>query len=344
MSKGSVLFDKDCPLEAVVQLAEQRDIDALDSTLFDILTNHLPDTRIRIYHLLGQQPDDPVKPSIVKVLDSQPAMVEKELRLNDEDVQCCIADGNPVFAADNDRKPRCLFPIPSKSHVSAIVALSAECTDQHRNFLAPLIKIYASHAFLLNRNEHDSLTGLYNRFALDQKIQQIYASANSSKRRSKDSHDEQCLALIDIDLFKKINDKYGHLNGDNVLVQFAQEMRRCFRDFDLLFRYGGEEFVAIFRDLNLQTAEFVLQRFRKRIERYKFPQVGKVTVSIGYTALDTSKSAADIICQADRALYYAKNNGRNMASCYETLEKSGKLPSLEKADSYIAQMASASRS
>lgn len=342
MSQEKVLFDKDCPLEAVVKLAEQRDIDALDNTLFDILTDHLPSTRIRFYHLQGQNPDEGIKPSIQKVLDSHPADVEKELKLNNEDVQLCIADGNPVFAPDSARKPRCLFPIQSKSNVTAIIALSAPCTDKHTNFLDPLIKIYANHAFLLNRNEHDSLTGLYNRYALDKKIKQIYTSANSTKRRSKENKEDICIALIDIDLFKSINDKFGHMNGDEVLIHFAQEMRRCFRDFDLMFRYGGEEFVAIFQDLSLDMAEFVLQRFRKRIERYKFPLAGKVTVSVGYTLLNTRKDASEIICQADRALYYAKNNGRNLVCSFEALKKKGKLKKIDEFDSNFAQLAKVS--
>ena len=342
MSKEIVMFDQDCPLEAVVRLAEQRDIDALDKTLFDILADHLPDTRIRLYHLRGQNPDEGIKPSIHKVLDSHPANVEKELKLTDEDVQFAIADGNPVFPTESTRKPRSLFPIQSKSAIMAIVALSNTCTDGHKNFLEPLIKIYSNHAFLLNRNEHDSLTGLYNRFALNAKLKHLYTGANSGKRRAKENKEDICLALIDIDLFKSINDRFGHIQGDEVLVHFAQEMRRSFRDFDLLFRYGGEEFVVIFRDLSLATAEFVLQRFRKRIERYKFPQVGKVTISIGCSQLNTQKDACEIICQADRALYYAKNHGRNAACCFETLQKSGKLKNIDSVDSTFGNFAQAS--
>jgi len=329
MSKNSVVFDKDCPLEAVIRLAEQRDIEALDVTLFDIITSHIPEAHVRFYHLRGQNPGEGIKASIHKVLDSQPSAVEKELKLTDEDVQLCIADGNPVFASDNAHKPRSLFPIQSKISVTTVIALSSICTDQHKNFLDPLVKIYSSHSLLLNRNEHDSLTGLYNRYALDNKINHIYTSANSNKRRSKENQEDICIALIDIDLFKSINDRFGHINGDEVLIRFAQEMRRCFRDFDLLFRYGGEEFVIIFHELSLQTAEFVLQRFRKRIERYKFPLVGKVTASIGYTQLNTSRNASEIVCQADRALYYAKNHGRNSVCCYETLKKSGKLTTIK---------------
>ncbi|MFO7603460.1 MAG: GGDEF domain-containing protein [Gammaproteobacteria bacterium] len=342
MSKENVLFDKDCPLEAVIQLAEQRDLGALDHTLFDILTRHLPDLRIRLYHLRGQNADDGGKASLDKVLDSDPTMIEKELRLNDEDVQLCIADGNPVLASGGARKPRSIFPILAKTEVSAMVVLSTACSEQHVNFIEPLLRIYASHAFLLNRNEHDSLTGLYNRFALEQKIAQVYKSAQAGKRRCREHQEDICLALIDIDLFKSINDRFGHINGDEVLVHFAREMRRCFRDVDLLFRFGGEEFVIIFRDLSLHTAEFVLQRFRKRIERYKFPQVGKVTASIGYTHLDTRRAPGDIIAQADRALYYAKNNGRNAACCYETLQKSAKLATHADLESNIGNFARAS--
>ena len=91
----------------------------------------------------------------------------------------------------------------------------------------------------------------------------------------------------------------------------------------------------------MPTAEFVLQRFRKRIERYKFPQVGKVTVSIGYTQLDTDRSASEIVSQADRALYYAKNNGRNAACCFETLQNSGKLTPTDNFESNFTNFAQA---
>src|SRR6202011_3687326 len=94
------------------------------------------------------------------------------------------------------------------------------------------------------------------------------------------------LALIDIDRFKSINDGYGHLFGDEVLLLVSQLMKRSFRGADQLFRFGGEEFVVLLDRASEPGAQIVLERLRTTIGEHEFPQVGQVTISVGYTRID----------------------------------------------------------
>ncbi|MDH5649220.1 MAG: GGDEF domain-containing protein, partial [Gammaproteobacteria bacterium] len=134
-----------------------------------------------------------------------------------------------------------------------------------------------------------------------------------------------CLALVDVDRFKSVNDELGHLYGDEVLVHLSQIMNRSFRYYDLVCRYGGEEFAILLRDVDLAQAMEVLERFRVTVENYHFPQVGNKTVSIGVVQVEPGEIMPAIIDKADKALYYSKTHGRNQMHAYEKLVASGEL-------------------
>jgi diguanylate cyclase (GGDEF)-like protein len=89
------------------------------------------------------------------------------------------------------------------------------------------------------------------------------------------------LAIIDIDNFKSVNDNFGHLYGDEILIQLAQIIRSSFRDEDLKFRFGGEEFVILLKASSIEACKHTLERFRQNVASQDFPTVGQVTVSIG---------------------------------------------------------------
>jgi diguanylate cyclase (GGDEF)-like protein len=142
------------------------------------------------------------------------------------------------------------------------------------------------------------------------------------------------LAVADIDHFKQVNDRYGHLYGDEILIHFARLMRRTFRAGDLLFRFGGEEFVAVFGVDQEEAGEAPLERFRRATMDYKFPKVEGVTASIGVTSVgDGSLPATTLIDRADQALYYAKSHGRNRVCAYEALVASGEIAAPAKSSS-----------
>ncbi len=216
------------------------------------------------------------------------------------------------------------------THDLLICLVCESTTDEHQNsYIDALLVVYAN---LLNQLQYsltDALTGLLNRHAYEERMASLYhrQHANALKRRSTDrgSDGPICFAFIDIDHFKKINDEHGHLYGDEVLVWIAQSMRQFFREGDLVFRYGGEEFVVILMNSDLLTSQKILERFRRQIAQKRTPKINTVTVSIGYTRLDFQQPLSSNVSRADAAMYYSKENGRNAVNCYETLVSASKL-------------------
>ena len=153
------------------------------------------------------------------------------------------------------------------------------------------------------------------------------AVSQDDERRQINSGKEQWLAVVDIDHFKRVNDEFGHLYGDEVLLLVANLLRTSFRPQDGLFRFGGEEFVILLRATALEDAQMIFERFRNNIEQHHFPQVGQVTVSIGFDRIGLNATPVVILGHADMALYHAKTNGRNQVCYYEGLVSSGQLKS-----------------
>ena len=154
----------------------------------------------------------------------------------------------------------------------------------------------------------DSLTGLYNRRATLDKLRELINRANRYK-------EDFSLSMLDIDHFKKVNDRYGHLTGDEVLEKIATLIRRNIRDTDIAGRYGGEEFIIILPKTNLSSAWGVAERLRAIIEKAEMKDsagnVFAVTVSQGLSGWEWGEDADSLISCADEALYKAKGKGRN---------------------------------
>ena len=154
----------------------------------------------------------------------------------------------------------------------------------------------------------DALTKLFNRRHFDSEFIKEY-------KRAKRYNNDLSIAIIDIDYFKNINDTYGHLCGDYVLKEVAYIMTQNFRQTDTLFRYGGEEFVVILTETSAQNALIPLERLRSRIENNKFKYQNKelkITISAGICG--DGENSEDILYNADKALFKAKENGRNQIS------------------------------
>jgi len=155
--------------------------------------------------------------------------------------------------------------------------------------------------------QKDPLTGICNRAALDDMLQREFSHA----QRQKSSF---ALLILDIDYFKSINDKYGHIIGDCALKAVAGMITDCKRDGDLLFRYGGEEFVVLMRDTDRVGARMAAERIRSYIESHPVTCSGAdlaIQVSAGVSVLQDDDSPVALFARADQALYNAKRNGRN---------------------------------
>ena len=171
------------------------------------------------------------------------------------------------------------------------------------------------------------LTGLLNRKTFDLRISKILTTLQYQKNRvtDKPASIQFCLAALDIDHFKRINDTFGHTYGDEVLLLFSNLMKSTFRDNDLLFRFGGEEFVVLLANTDSAHALIAVERFRTAVENYKFPGIGQVTVSIGLALISSDQMPRTTLDRADQALYFAKQNGRNQIRSYEDLVQQGLL-------------------
>ena len=154
----------------------------------------------------------------------------------------------------------------------------------------------------------DGLTNLYNRRHFELTFDREFKRARRYKS-------DLSIAVIDIDLFKSFNDTYGHSCGDYVLKELAYLLVENFRQTDIIFRYGGEEFVILLTETPLENAMIPLERLRREVENNNFRYKGqnlKVTISGGISSNHDIENLWDMFDLADKALYNAKESGRNM--------------------------------
>lgn len=154
---------------------------------------------------------------------------------------------------------------------------------------------------------HDSLTGLVNHSRLQQQLE-IECARALRQRQS------LCLAMIDLDHFKKVNDRHGHQTGDRVLKNLARFLRQRLRTSDVIGRYGGEEFAVILADTSPEVAEEVVNSLRRDFAAIPHETDGEpftVTFSAGIASLPPHTAVRDLVLAADQALYRAKDAGRN---------------------------------
>jgi diguanylate cyclase (GGDEF)-like protein len=224
-------------------------------------------------------------------------------------------------------KDHCIFHLRSKQLLRIYLICDGRVSSRQHVLIKSLLAVYANMLVQMQFSLTDGLTGLLNRQGYEEKLTAFYLRNRSQrlKRRANDGVDLEncCLAFIDIDYFKEINDCHGHLYGDEVLVAIAQLMQQFFREEDMLFRYGGDEFVVALMNVDFTSSHKVLERFRKAVSKISLAQIRNISVSIGYTQLKLTIPYQDVARQADAALYYSKEQGRNRVSCYETLVRNG---------------------
>ncbi len=218
-------------------------------------------------------------------------------------------------------------PISTKHFVLSVNSSNPDQLTEE-DYLQFLFHFYCHQLQMLQGNYRDALTGLYNRRAFNEKLLQLLNPTQVYQRRAI-NFTPTVFAMVDIDHFKAINDRHGHLYGDEVLLLLAQLMTDSFRENDLLFRYGGEEFAMVLMDITPEQARQTLERFREKVASYEFPNLDRVTVSIGLTRFDRDLSMDELISQADNALYYCKSTTRNVLHTYEDLVDQGLIKAVK---------------
>lgn len=223
-----------------------------------------------------------------------------------------------------DKKIFALPLVCENKNVGAIVVKSTsddDITQKDKEYLEQLstqiaITINRANVYaeILKHATLDALTGFYNRHQLEERIKQEVSNA---KRR----HAPLCGIMTDVDFFKNVNDTYGHAVGDLVLKTIAKVIRGQLREYDIAGRYGGEEFSILLPFTKINEAQMVAERLRKAVEE-KVIDISKVnpnsetkeikvTISSGIYEIKENDNEQDLMLKTDKALYQAKNTGRN---------------------------------
>lgn len=331
-------------LQSVINMTEQRDVDSLEYGVVVTLAELLPLNSISLYKLVGDRPEDGME-EVICLSVGENGEIQARYKQNnevnivkeDQYLYSCLLDRKEVLYKNGNGQMHMISPlICDEKIIGAIEMASNKDLKKFKELINGITRIYENYLYILNKSERDKLTGLLNRHSFDTKFSRLLQMqkdekrsgsknqiANERRQQATDSH--AWLAIIDIDHFKNVNDKFGHVCGDEVLLMLSQKMKAFFRNSDLLFRFGGEEFVIILEPIPHEMAERTLERFRNKVADSDFPLIEKITISGGYVKVTDLHYPVTFIEHADQALYYAKKNGRNCMYSYESLVERGEL-------------------
>lgn len=326
-------------LRSVINITGQRDVESLEYSLLVTIPELMPIRTLSLYKPLKGEGYENVEELLrfhMKETFPDCGWSEEPIILPaNNQLQDCFVNSRFMETSGVDSNTELYFPIVINGKTEAVLRVESNgLNEAQRVTLDGLTKVYRNFLTILIESQRDKLTSLLNRRTFDHSFSKLLATQkksqkidtseyNTTDKRVLTDADQAYLAILDIDFFKKINDNFGHAYGDEILLIMANLMRESFRNSDLLFRFGGEEFVILLEPTSSNKAFSVLEYYRQRVAAFDFPRVGKVTLSIGYTAVSNDVYSSDTLGRADRALYYSKGNGRNCTSFYETLVHTG---------------------
>jgi len=329
-------------VDGLVGMSRLRDRDALDQALVQLVGQHAEEgvEAIQLVRMVGENEDRRCLTLATQGLKA-PAVAQSQVwedwtllpHLVDDALRLQAATTNTLVVSKS-QPWRVVFPIEQTLgevglllDVSANRPFSADLLDA----LGSAVQNYRNLLGLLDYGEKDALTELLNRKSFDgaffkaAQIRHAQPELVQPERRASGDAPGHWLAVLDIDHFKRVNDNFGHLIGDEVLLLLARLMRGNFRFHDQLYRFGGEEFVILMRCPSAADALIALERLRHRVEGHAFPQVGHITVSVGFASLQGNDTPGAAFGRADQAVYYAKEHGRNQCCSYDQLVQTGAL-------------------
>ncbi len=241
--------------------------------------------------------------------------------------------GAPWRSTQHEHDVHTLFSVQGGSGnlIRLMFALAADKPDAFTEEETALVDRLMAQAFAVvelavhndqmrNQAIRDGLTNLFNHRHFQEEFDKEF-------QRAKRYNHHLTVIMLDIDHFKKINDNHGHPAGDEVLQNVSKILRKTVRDIDFVARYGGEEFVVMLPQTDMENAHIVAERIRRNVESHRFyvgnPDPLKVTVSVGMmgTPHPATTSRLDLLAQADEALYYSKQHGRNRTTQWTDLGK-----------------------
>ena len=323
-------------IDTLAELTAIRDRDALDVALVKAIQDVLQPENAAICRIVGDADNarwltcaqintGRVIPVSESGLAALPALGSFPVR------QQACASQRPAHSAGAPWTT--VFPLLDFSVSKGVLEIvtSQPLSEESHRVVCGVLRLYSNFQSLLDYGERDALTELLNRKTFDGAFlkatveQKRLEDTLTDSRRPPVAAGNYWLAMIDIDHFKRVNDNFGHLIGDEVLLLLARLMRACFRHHDRLYRFGGEEFVALMHCDSEQDAYTVLERLRITTEQHQFPQVGTITISIGFSEVMQGDTPSGAIERADKAVYYAKEHGRNQVCSFAALVARGEF-------------------
>jgi diguanylate cyclase (GGDEF)-like protein len=325
------MFNTPHLLDQLVSLTGIRDLELLEASLLKTLNGFIHPTGLSLYKVSSR---GEVRSEVI--FGSEKCQVLREgFDVSPELLQAFqqhhAADSSTLQLALADGFLNVMTVMDTRSATTYLVIRSkVALLDSDSRVIDGMLQIYRNFCQLLQESQTDSLTGLANRKTFDECFSRVYelqpmendhpVAVDLRKSQSPTSY---WIAMIDIDHFKSVNDRFGHLYGDEVLILLAHLLKNALRNDDLVFRFGGEEFVLMIRCHDREEAAGLLERLRKSVETQNIPQVGQVTISIGATEMIRNTFAGTLLDYADKALYFSKQNGRNRLTFFEDMERDG---------------------
>ena len=332
-------------VDHLADLTGFRDRDVLDVTLVGAFKDLLQPLSVAIYRCVGEPGNQRWLArarmganDVVATADPAWTDIDALPRIAEHPERCEVyARGRAVIRPGPIHLG--VFPVASESDGVGVLEIhtATEMDDAAQRLVRSVLRIYCNFQALLDYSERDTLTGLLNRKTFDASFLKATADSGGAlpiggagERRVEQPLGAYWLGVIDIDHFKRVNDQFGHLIGDEVLLLLARLMRSGFRIHDRLYRFGGEEFLVLMRCETEACAALAFERFRTSTQNYPFPQVGQISVSIGFTEVMPGDSPSAAFERADKAVYYAKGHGRNQVCGHAALIARGELTDASK--------------
>lgn len=334
-------FDSIQFVDGLAEITRHLDKDVIERSLLQTLCDFSPAAEYRIYRVLP----NPSKTTLALVAYAKNNFVDtlgheiKDAELPDvffKAINRSIETQSVqiINKSHDSEKVHIIYPAIDKNseNIAILVQSSDEIDSDNQRLVHGLLNVYSNYLELIDKASRDKLTQLLNRETLDAEITRILIRNNTSGDKlikapdytesdSRQTIDNNLywLGVLDIDFFKKINDTYGHVYGDEILILVARLLEKNIRSSDFAFRYGGEEFVIILMSNDFETAKFAFERIRIEINEHPYANVEDLSVSIGITQITNQINTISVVEEADKALYYGKKHGRNQTQFYVKL-------------------------
>ena len=330
-------------IDNLAEITSYHDRHVLEKSLLKTLNELFPSQDLRLFRVRENSGAHELSllafcvNGVIVSSDENPRLMTEQSDLS-ETIFKAIKNADVELTSTENGKWNVVYPaFDANGVIFAVLLISTDLVPSNgdQRLIYGILRVYSNYLALIEKTQKDKLTGLFNRETLDNEITKILVrqgshfseqltSPNDSRRRT--FAVKYWLGVIDIDNFKTINDNFGHLYGDEVIILVARLMKSgVIRDDDLVYRYGGEEFVVVLKAPDEEDAMRTFERIREMVAAHDFPQINQVTISIGFVEVFAQPSPSDVIGEADEALYYAKGNGRNQVHSYSRLLREGKV-------------------